>query len=85
MDPRNGGILALVSRPGYDPNPFVDGIGSGRAYERRSGSPEKAGRHDEEGGNHQGNSGHGRTRPTTASRSRSRCSICSASLSTTWS
>lgn len=26
IDPRDGGILALVSAPGYDPNPFVHGI-----------------------------------------------------------
>jgi len=26
LDPRNGEVLALVSRPGFDPNLFVDGI-----------------------------------------------------------
>jgi len=26
IDPRNGAVLALVSKPGYDPNLFVDGI-----------------------------------------------------------
>lgn len=26
IDPRDGAILALVSAPGYDPNPFVNGI-----------------------------------------------------------
>ncbi len=31
LDPKTGGILALVSIPGYDPNPFVTGI-SGPAY-----------------------------------------------------
>ena len=28
LDPRNGGVIALVSRPGFDPNLFVDGIDS---------------------------------------------------------
>lgn len=28
IDPRTGGVLALVSRPGFDPDRFVDGIGS---------------------------------------------------------
>lgn len=27
IDPRSGEVLALVSLPGYDPNPFVNGIG----------------------------------------------------------
>ncbi|RLV60146.1 penicillin-binding protein 2 [Parashewanella curva] len=31
IDPRDGGILALVSSPSYDPNQFVHGI-SGKAY-----------------------------------------------------
>jgi penicillin-binding protein 2 len=26
IDPRDGAVLALVSSPGYDPNPFVNGI-----------------------------------------------------------
>lgn len=26
LDPRNGGVVALVSKPGFDPNLFVDGI-----------------------------------------------------------
>lgn len=26
MDPRTGGVLALVSKPGFDPNLFIDGI-----------------------------------------------------------
>ncbi len=33
IDPRDGGVLALVSAPGYDPNPFVNGIDS-RSYRR---------------------------------------------------
>lgn len=32
IDPRDGGILALVSSPSYDPNKFVHGI-SGKAYQ----------------------------------------------------
>lgn len=28
VDPRNGGVLAMVSNPGFDPNPFVEGIGT---------------------------------------------------------
>ncbi len=27
LDPRDGGILAFVSKPGFDPNWFIDGIG----------------------------------------------------------
>ncbi|HGS7572049.1 TPA: penicillin-binding transpeptidase domain-containing protein, partial [Klebsiella pneumoniae] len=27
VDPRDGGVLAMVSSPSYDPNPFVKGIG----------------------------------------------------------
>ena len=27
IDPRNGDVLAMVSLPGFDPNPFVNGIG----------------------------------------------------------
>lgn len=33
VDPNNGGVLALVSTPGYDPNPFVSGISS-KAYQK---------------------------------------------------
>ncbi len=29
IDPNNGEVLALVSSPGYDPNPFVNGIDAG--------------------------------------------------------
>ena len=28
LDPRNGEVLALVSRPSYDPNDFAGGIDS---------------------------------------------------------
>jgi penicillin-binding protein 2 len=28
INPRNGGVLAFVSKPGYDPNAFVEGISS---------------------------------------------------------
>lgn len=28
INPRNGGVLAFVSKPGYDPNEFVEGISS---------------------------------------------------------
>ena len=31
LDTKNGGLLALVSKPGYDPNPFVNGI-DGKSY-----------------------------------------------------
>ena len=31
MDPKTGGVLVLASKPGYDPNLFVEGIGS-KAY-----------------------------------------------------
>jgi len=40
LDPRNGAVLALVSKPGYDPNPFVDGI-STKAYEKLRSDPDK--------------------------------------------
>jgi cell division protein FtsI/penicillin-binding protein 2 len=26
VDPRDGGVLAMVSSPSYDPNPFVKGL-----------------------------------------------------------
>jgi Cell division protein FtsI/penicillin-binding protein 2 len=40
LDPRNGGVLALVSKPGYDPNPFVEGISS-KAYKALRSDPDK--------------------------------------------
>ncbi len=40
LDPRNGEILALVSMPVYDPNPFVNGIDSAR-YKALSTSPDR--------------------------------------------
>ena len=38
VDPNNGDILALVSQPSYDPNPFVQGI-SHKAYEALKRAP----------------------------------------------
>ena len=32
IDPKTGGVLAMVSKPGYDSNPFVEGISS-KAYQ----------------------------------------------------
>ncbi len=40
IDPTNGEVLALVSRPGYDPNLFVDGIDSAN-WELLNESPDK--------------------------------------------
>lgn len=40
MDPRNGEVLALVSLPSYDPNPFVGGIGKA-AYAELLNSPSR--------------------------------------------
>ena len=40
IDPANGEILALVSKPGYDPNLFVDGIDSAN-WELLNESPDK--------------------------------------------
>lgn len=37
LDPRSGGVLAMVSQPGYDPNLFVAGMGQ-RQYAELSGS-----------------------------------------------
>lgn len=39
LDPRNGSVLALVSNPSYDPNPFVQGI-SNKAYRKLLASPD---------------------------------------------
>ncbi|CAK0740084.1 Peptidoglycan D,D-transpeptidase MrdA [Gammaproteobacteria bacterium] len=40
IDPRSGAILALVSRPGYDPNPFVNGIDS-KSYQKLQVDPNR--------------------------------------------
>jgi penicillin-binding protein 2 len=40
IDPRDGGILALASKPGYDTNPFVEGISS-RDYKALRDDPDK--------------------------------------------
>lgn len=40
MDPKNGEILAMVSSPSYDPNPFVDGI-STKDYQALLNDPNK--------------------------------------------
>lgn len=40
IDPRNGEVLALVSKPGYDPMPFVEGI-SQAAYQALLHDPAK--------------------------------------------
>ncbi len=39
IDPRNGGVLAFVSTPTYNPNPFVDGI-SDKAYRALTDNPD---------------------------------------------
>jgi penicillin-binding protein 2 len=39
IDPRTGGVLALVSKPGFDPNLFVDGIDA-ETWKALNGSPE---------------------------------------------
>jgi penicillin-binding protein 2 len=39
LDPKTGGVLALVSRPGFDPNLFVDGIDAD-TWKELNGSPE---------------------------------------------
>jgi len=40
VDPNNGEILAMVSNPGYDPNPFVVGISS-KAFKKLNTSKDK--------------------------------------------
>jgi len=40
IDPNNGEVLAFVSKPGYDPNPFVTGIDS-KSYAALRDSPDK--------------------------------------------
>ena len=40
VDPRTGGVLALVSQPSFDPNPFVEGIGQ-QDYHALLYSPDK--------------------------------------------
>ena len=40
IDPRNGEVLALVSRPGFDPNLFVDGIDP-QNWDALNNSPDK--------------------------------------------
>jgi len=40
IDVRDGGVLALASAPGFDPNPFVTGI-SGAAYRELTQSPDR--------------------------------------------
>ncbi len=40
IDPRSGGVLALVSKPGFDPNLFVDGIDS-QTWAEINNSPDK--------------------------------------------
>jgi len=40
IDPKTGGVLALISKPGYDPNLFVDGI-STAAYKALQQSDDK--------------------------------------------
>jgi len=40
IDPRTGEVLCLVSVPGYDPNPFVNGISS-KAYQKLLTSPDR--------------------------------------------
>ena len=39
IDPNNGEVLAFVSKPGYDPNPFIDGIDT-QSWEELNNSPD---------------------------------------------
>ncbi|WP_456380049.1 penicillin-binding protein 2 [Thiolapillus sp.] len=40
IDPKTGGVLAMVSKPGFDANPFVEGISS-KAYKALQEDPDK--------------------------------------------
>jgi penicillin-binding protein 2 len=40
LDPRTGEILAMLSKPGFDPNPFVNGV-STRVYQELISSPQR--------------------------------------------
>lgn len=40
IEPKTGALIALASMPGYDPNPFVNGIDT-KAYAALSGSPDQ--------------------------------------------
>jgi penicillin-binding protein 2 len=39
IDPNNGEVLAFVSKPGYDPNPFIDGIDT-QSWDELNNSPD---------------------------------------------
>ena len=39
IDPKNGDVLAFVSKPGYDPNPFIDGIDT-QSWDELNNSPD---------------------------------------------
>ncbi|MBI3480698.1 MAG: penicillin-binding protein 2 [Nitrosomonadales bacterium] len=39
IDPNSGEVLAFVSKPGYDPNPFIDGIDT-QSWEELNNSPD---------------------------------------------
>jgi penicillin-binding protein 2 len=39
IDPNNGQVLAFVSQPGYDPNPFIDGIDT-QSWDELNNSPD---------------------------------------------